>query len=101
MAELFVVTAWDGPGGAAARAEHRLAHFAHFEASIDKFAIAGPLFADDGSFAGSMVVIKADSAEEAEAILKSDPYFKGGVWDRWQINRFMAAAGEWVGGKTW
>jgi uncharacterized protein len=101
MSDLFVVTAWDGTNGTALRAEHRLAHFAHFETIIDKFAVAGPLYADDGSFAGSLVVIKAASKEDAEAILKSDPYFKAGVWDRWQINRYLAAAGEWVGGKTW
>jgi hypothetical protein len=101
MAELYVITAWDGPDGTAARAEHRQAHFAHFEANIDKFAVAGPLYAADGSFAGSMVVVKANSAAEAEAILKSDPYFIGGVWARWDIHRYLAAAGEWVGGKTW
>jgi uncharacterized protein len=101
MADHYVVLAWDGPDGAARRAEYRDAHFAHFETVIDKFAIAGPLYAADGSFAGSMVVIRADNAAEAEAILKTDPYYTGGVWARWDIHRYLPAAGAWIGGKTW
>lgn len=101
MAELYAIMAWDGPGGSAARTEFRTAHFAHIETIMDKIAIAGPLYDDAGGFAGSLVVVHANSREDAEAILKSDPYFTGGVWDRWDIHRFLGAAGEWVGGKTW
>lgn len=101
MAELYAIMAWDGPGGAVARTEFRAAHFAHIETIMDKIAIAGPLHDDAGGFAGSLVVVRANSREDAEAILKSDPYFVGGVWDRWDIHRFLGAAGAWVGGKTW
>jgi uncharacterized protein len=101
MADLYAVTAWDGPDGAAARTELRAAHFAHIETILDRVVIAGPLYDDDGGFAGSLVVVRADSPADAEALFRSDPYFAGGVWDRWSINRFYAAAGEWVGGKTW
>ena len=101
MADLYAIMAWDGPGGDAARTEFRAAHFAHIETIIDKIAIAGPLYDDAGGFAGSLVVVHAASKAEAEAILKSDPYFAGGVWAQWDIHRFLGAAGDWVGGKTW
>jgi uncharacterized protein len=101
MSGHYAILAWDGPNGPTKRDEHRLAHFAHIETIMDKIAIAGPLKTEAGGFAGSMVVVKAASHEEAEAILKSDPYFAGGVWERWEIYPFLAAAGEWVGGKTW
>lgn len=101
MDKLYAIMAWDAPGAAARRSAHRAAHFAHIETIMDRIAIAGPLYADDGSFAGSLLVVKADSLDAAETILKSDPYFTGDIWGRWDIRRFHAAAGEWVGGKTW
>lgn len=97
----FAIISHDAPGSAGPRAAARDAHFAHFETIIDKIAIAGPLKDADGTNIGSLVVVKCDSAAEAEAILKSDPYFAAGVWERWDIYPFLAAAGEWVGGKTW
>lgn len=101
MAELYAIMAWDGPAGPVQRDALRAAHFAHIETIIDKIAIAGTLYDDDGGFAGSLVVVHAVSKDAAEAILKSDPYFAGGVWARWDIHRFLGAAGDWVGGKTW
>jgi uncharacterized protein YciI len=46
-----------------------------------KLAISGP-FTDDW---GAMIVYEADSAEEAETILKGDPFHAGGVFVRWTI----------------
>jgi uncharacterized protein len=101
MGNAYAVMAWDGPDGEAKRAEFRLQHFAHVENIMDKVLIAGPLKNADGAFSGSLVVVKANDEAEAEAILKSDPYFKAGVWERWDIQFFFPAAGDWVGGKTW
>jgi uncharacterized protein len=93
--------AWDSPDSAAKRTETRPAHFAHIETIMDKVLIAGPSKNADGSICGSLLVIKAQDEAEAEAILKSDPYFIAGVWERWDIRAFTPAAGEWIGGKTW
>lgn len=101
MARHFAILAWDDTDGAAKRAEYRAAHFAHIENIIDSIAIAGPLKDDNGKFVGSMVVVNANDRDAAQAILKSDPYFVGGVWRKWEIFPFLAAAGQWVGGKTW
>ncbi len=101
MSKAYAVMAWDGPNGTAKRDEFRRQHFAHIQTIIDKVLIAGPLKDAAGAFTGSLVVVKADDEAEAEAILKSDPYFKAGVWDRWDIQFFLPAAGDWVGGKIW
>ncbi len=101
MSGTYAVIAWDAPGSGALRDTTRDAHFAHFEKNIDKFLIAGPLKNADGSFAGSLVVVKAGSEAEAEEILRSDPYYIAGVWDRWEIKAFTPAAGDWIGGKIW
>jgi uncharacterized protein len=101
VSQLFAVFAWDAPGAESLRAETRAAHFAYIESIIDTLAIAGPLKTEDGGFAGSMLVYKADNIEGAKAIFEGDPYFKAGVWGRSEIHPFVAAAGEWVGGVTW
>lgn len=101
MAQYFSIMAWDGPEGESARGRTTLAHLAHVESVMDRIAIAGPLKTETGGNAGSLFIVKADNAPEAEALLKSDPYFEAGVWNRWEIRPFIAAAGEWVGGKTW
>jgi uncharacterized protein len=97
----FAIVSHDAPGSAGPRAEARAAHFAHIETILDRVAVAGPLKDSDGNIVGSLVVLKCDSADEAEAILKSDPYFAAGVWARWDIHPFLPAAGEWIGGKIW
>ena len=97
----FAVIAWDVPDSAALRAAHRDDHFAHIATIIDRVAVAGPLKDDAGAIIGSLVVLNAQSVEEAEGVLRSDPYFKAGVWARWHIHPFVAAAGEWIGGAIW
>ncbi len=93
--------AWDGADSAPIRAAARDAHFAHIERIIDKVAVAGPLKDADGANIGSLFVLAVADAAEAESVLRSDPYFDAGVWDRWTIHPFLAAAGRWVGGKIW
>lgn len=97
----FAVIARDGPDGAAKRAEHRDAHFAHIEAISDKIAVAGPLKDEAGGFVGSLVILDVADAREARTVLEADPYFKAGVWAETEIHPFLAAAGSWIGGKTW
>lgn len=93
--------AWDVADSTPIRAAVRDAHFLHIARIIDKVAVAGPLKDASGAIIGSLVVLDVADAEEAEAVLQSDPYFAAGVWARWTIHPFLAAAGEWVGGKIW
>ena len=97
----FAVIAWDIEDSAPLRAAHRDDHFAHIATIIDRVAVAGPLKDDAGAIIGSLVVLNVDDAPEAEAVLHSDPYFKAGIWARWTIHPFVAAAGDWVGGTIW
>jgi uncharacterized protein YciI len=46
-----------------------------------KIAITGP-FTDDS---GALIVLEADTAEEAESLLRSDPFSQNGVFLRWVI----------------
>lgn len=101
MSSHFTIFAWDTPGSAEHRSTQQAAHFAHVETILDKIALAGPLRDADGQSIGSLFVLKVATAEEAEMLFRADPYFKAGVWERWEIHPFLPAAGEWIGGKIW
>lgn len=101
MTKLYMITAWDCPDSDTKRALARDAHFIHIERAMDRIAIAGPIKTETGGFSGSLFIVKADDMATTRALFESDPYFVAGVWDRWEIHPFVAAAGEWIGGKTW
>jgi hypothetical protein len=94
------------PGLAAAGAQRRFLGDALREAGLpiargEDDGAAGPLRDAEGNFTGSLVVVKAESEEDARAFLTNDPYFKADIWSSIEIRAFNAAAGDWVGGKTW
>lgn len=101
MSQHFAIIAWDAPGSDAARKEMMKAHLDHFERGLDKIAIAGPLRDADGNSAGSLLIVKAETPEEVHAIMAADPYHAAGIWSKIEVLGFRAAAGEWIGGKTW
>lgn len=101
MSKLYAIITQDKPGATATRMEKLKEHLAHVEATLDRLAIAGPLRDEEGNFTGSMLVVKAESEAEARELLSHDPYFKADIWSSIEIRAFNAAAGDWVGGKTW
>lgn len=101
MTAYFMIAAWDAPGSPERRAGALADHFAHIEAQMESIAVAGPLKDAGGASIGSLLIFKARTAAEAEALLLADPYSKAGVWERYEIHPFIPAAGEWIGGKTW
>ncbi|MEW6542544.1 MAG: YciI family protein [Nitrospirota bacterium] len=83
----FVILGFDGPRGAELRKTHRPAHLARMEAldAQGRVVLAGPLT----DKAGSLIVIEADSLEDAEAFAKGDPYVVHGVFARYEVHPFM------------
>lgn len=84
---IFVIIGHDGPDGQAKRKLHRQAHLDRMEPldKAGKVLLAGPL--TDG--AGSLIVIEAQSPEEARAFVDQDPYVTEGVFARYEIHPFM------------
>ncbi|MEX5213129.1 MAG: YciI family protein [Nitrospiraceae bacterium] len=83
----FVILGFDGPNGEAGRKIHRPAHLARLEPldAQGRVVLAGP-FTDK---AGSLIIIEAESLEEAEAFAQSDPYVQFGIFERVEIHPFM------------
>ena len=83
----FVILGFDGPDGQAKRKIHRAAHLANL-APLDRqgrVVLAGPL--TDQS--GSLIIIEAESLEEAKQFAQNDPYTVHGIFERVEVHPFM------------
>ena len=82
----FVILGFDGPEGQAKRKIHRAAHLANLE-PLDRqgrVLLAGP-FTD---LAGSLIIIEADSLDEARQIAQEDPYTVHGIFEHVEVHPF-------------
>jgi uncharacterized protein len=52
--------------------------------AADKLVMSGPFEGDTGA----LIVYEAESPEEAESLLKEDPFCKRGVFTSWTIHRW-------------
>ncbi len=83
----FVILGFDGPDGQEKRKIHRSAHLAGLEplSREGRIIMAGP-FIDQ---AGSLIIIEADSLEEARRIAQDDPYTLHGIFERVEVHPFQ------------
>ncbi len=82
----FVILGYDGPDGQTKRPIHRPAHLANLE-PLDRqgrVILAGPLT----DKTGSLIVIEADSLEEAQRFAQTDPYTVNGIFERVEVHPF-------------
>ena len=83
---MFVILGFDGPDGEARRKIYRPAHLAKME-PLDqqgRVVLAGPLT----DKAGSLIVIEADSFDEAQQFALEDPYTVNGVFEHVEVHPF-------------
>lgn len=82
----YVILGFDGPQGQEQRKRYRDRHLAHLE-NLDaagRVFLAGPL--TDQS--GSLIIIEADSLDQARALAEADPYIIHGVFERIEVHPF-------------
>jgi len=82
----LVILGFDGPDGEAKRKIYRPAHLAKMEPldAYGKVVLAGPLT----DKTGSLIVIEADSLEDAQQFAREDPYTVHGVFERIEVHPF-------------
>jgi uncharacterized protein len=83
----FVILGFDGQDGETKRKIHRPAHLANLEPlnTQGRVVLAGPLI----DKTGSLIVIEADSLDEAQRFAREDPYTVHGVFERVEVHPFM------------
>jgi uncharacterized protein YciI len=92
----------DSPDAAAIRASAMQAHLRYIDTVIDEINLAGPLYDSSGRVGhGSIYVLRTTDEQRAREIVESDPLFKAGAFASVTYQRFLPAAGHYVGGKIW
>ena len=79
MIYCFVCT--DGPNAALLRMKHLDEHLKHIQDNIDHFPVAGPIPDGKGGMTGSMVMIDAETEDDAWEVFKQDPYAQVDIWE--------------------
>ncbi len=85
---MFAITCLDKPDSLALRQATRPAHLEY--AAQHHVAFGGPLLDGGGSPFGSMLVVEANSKEEAERFAAADPYAQAGLFSSVTIHGFRA-----------
>ena len=82
----FAIIGFDGPEGEAKRKIYRPAHLANLEPldQAGRIVLAGPLTDNTGS----LIVIEANSLEEAQKFALEDPYTVHGIFERVEVHPF-------------
>jgi len=91
----YAIICTDKPDSLPLRLETRPAHRDHLKALGDVLKIAGPFTNEDGSHMnGSLLIVEADSLEDAKAIAERDPYAKAGLFAGVQVKPWNWAIGN-------
>ncbi|WP_331372484.1 YciI-like protein [Sinorhizobium chiapasense] len=87
---LFALLCTDKPGGLQLRLDTRPDHLAYLNELNAKgvLKIAGPFLGGDGKPTGSLVIVRAETLEEAKAIAEADPYAKAGLFSNVEIKAY-------------
>lgn len=98
----FAFMCWDGPDAAELRARDLDAHLAHVERHWRSYVVAGPMRDPGGEkLVGSLLLILAQTEDEAWSICRGDPYFTNGQFASVQVKHFTQSIGLAIGGKIW
>jgi hypothetical protein len=77
---IYAILFEDDDAHAAARTKHMAAHLAFLEANAGRITAAGPLRdAMDGTAAGGLWLVEADSAAQAQTLVEADPFWPTGL----------------------
>jgi uncharacterized protein YciI len=93
---------WDGPDAATLRVRDLDGHLAHVEKHWRSYVIAGPMREPGGDkLIGSLLLVLAETIDEAWSICRGDPYFTNGQFKSVEVKNFTQSIGTAIGGKIW
>jgi len=84
---LYACICTDKPGASELRQQTRETHLAHLREHHSAIVSAGPLLSADGETPiGSLLIVEANSVDDARAMMEADPYAKAGVFARIEVH---------------
>jgi hypothetical protein len=96
---LFV--AIDKPGTAEARRAATGPHVPYIDGVLAQLLVGGPIVDADRKIIGSMLLYRAETEAQARALFENDPLTKAGIFETVTVQRFVGAAGTFLGGTSW
>ena len=90
---LYVLVCNDKPNSLELRLANREAHLAYARGFTGRLKVAGPLLDEAGNMAGSLLILEADSLEDARGFNLGDPYQTAGLFASVQVTAFKASIG--------
>ena len=88
---LYAMIAKDAPGTGQLRTDTRPVHLKHLESLGEKLVFAGALLDSEDKPEGSLVILEAETLEEAEAMANADPFVAAGVFVSVEVRRWRVA----------
>ena len=86
---MYAIVCFDRPDSAALRDAQRAAHQKFLDENSKKILFGGPLKgAHDGPSTGALIIVDCASREEAQALIASDPFYRGGVYESVAVRAF-------------
>jgi uncharacterized protein YciI len=79
---LFALVALDRPNSVERRMAIRPEHLKHLDALGEQLVLAGPFLNDKEEGVGSIVIIEADTLEEAHEMFNRDPFVRENLFDK-------------------
>ena len=76
----FIILFEDNPDAdPSIRKTHMAAHLSFLEASADKVSAAGPLLKPSGEAAGRLWLVRAETKDDVEQLIREDPFWSTGL----------------------
>jgi uncharacterized protein YciI len=79
---LFALVALDRPNSVERRMAIRPEHLKHLDALGEQLVLAGPFLNEKEEGVGSIVIIEADTLEEAHEMFNRDPFVRENLFDQ-------------------
>lgn len=89
---LYVIYCKDNPSTPGRREAFYDAHRAYLKSAPLKVLVAGPYLSEDGDQKiGSVLIVEANTLEQALAFQRHDPFAREGVWGEVRVHPFLLA----------
>ena len=88
----FVINFRDKPNAFEVRAAAREAHLAYIRDLGAQVKLGGPYVDEQGRMIGSLIIVEADTIDEAKALHDKDPYKAAGVFETSTITEWRLSA---------
>lgn len=96
---IFAVRMHDSADAPSLRKTHLAEHLAYVATIMPHILVAGALAGEGDSPPGSLAVMEMPDQASLEALMKQDPYWRHGVWARYEIQPYNPVVGSWVEGQ--